>query len=197
VLASIIANMDSKYYTRKGDDGTTGILGESRVTKDHPRPEAIGSLDEANAALGMARAICQAPQSPEILLTVQRDLYNLMAETAASSENAHRFRLINAKRVKWLEEKIESISLIIEPTHEFIVPGDTVSGASLDFARAVVRRAERRLVQLHHKDELENIHLLRYINRLSSLCFVLELLENQTGMGRPPTQAKQTQHKVQ
>jgi cob(I)alamin adenosyltransferase len=82
--------MPSEYYTRKGDDGTTRILGKNRVTKDHPRPEAVGSVDEANAALGMARAICQAPRSPEILLTAQRDLYHLMAEAAASSENAPR-----------------------------------------------------------------------------------------------------------
>jgi cob(I)alamin adenosyltransferase len=95
-------------------------------------------------------------------------------------------------RVKWLEDEIESISLLLKPTNEFIVPGDTVAGASLDFARTVVRRAERRLVQLHQSDELENTHLLRYINRLSSLCFVLELLENQISMGTPPTQAKQT-----
>jgi cob(I)alamin adenosyltransferase len=185
--------MPSEYYTRNGDDGTTGILGESRVTKDHPRPEAVGSVDEANAALGIARAICQAPQSPEILLAVQRDLYHFMAEAAASAKNAHLFRVINDQRVKWLEEEIESISLIIEPTHEFIVPGDTAAGAALDFARTVVRRAERRIVKLHQINELENIYLLHYINRLSSLCFVLELLENQTSTGRPPTLAKQTQ----
>lgn len=184
--------MANEYYTRTGDDGTTGILGETRVSKDHPRPEAVGSVDEANAALGMARAICQAPQTPEILLAVQRDLYHLMAEAAASPKNAPRFRVINARRVKWLEEKIESVSVLIEPTNEFIVPGDTIAGASLDFARTVVRRAERRLVQLRQDDELENIHLLHYINRLSSLCFVLELLENQMIGGAQSTLAKQT-----
>ncbi|MEN8172230.1 MAG: cob(I)yrinic acid a,c-diamide adenosyltransferase [Chloroflexota bacterium] len=185
--------MSSKFYTRTGDEGETGLLGKDRVTKDHPRLEAVGSVDEANAALGIARAICQAPQSPDIILAVQRDLYNLMAETAASVENAEQFRVIQEQRVKWLEDKIEAIGSLIEPTHEFIVPGDTAAGAALDFARAVVRRAERRLVRLHQNDELENTQILRYINRLSSLCFVLELLENQESMGKPPTKAKETQ----
>jgi cob(I)alamin adenosyltransferase len=185
--------MTSDYYTRTGDDGTTSILGKDRVAKNHPRTEAVGSVDEANAALGMARAICQAGQTPGILLSAQRDLYHLMAEAAASPDNAPRFRVINAQRVKWLEEQIETVSLLIEPTNDFIVPGDCTAGASLDFARTVVRRAERRLVQLHRIDELENIHLLHYINRLSSLCFVLELLENQISEGSSSTLAKPTE----
>jgi cob(I)alamin adenosyltransferase len=176
--------MTSDYYTRSGDDGTTSILGKDRVAKNHPRTEAVGSVDEANAALGMARAICQAGQTPGILLSAQRDLYHLMAEAAASPENAHRFRVINAQRVKLLEEQIETESLLIE------LPGDCTAGASLDFARTVVRRAERRLVGIHRIDEFENIHLLHYINRLSSLCFVLELLENQISGETSSTLAK-------
>ncbi len=184
--------MPNEYYTRSGDDGTTGILGEDRVAKDHPRPEAVGSVDEANAALGMARAICQAPQTSEILLSVQRDLYHLMAEVAASPKNAPRFRFIDAQKTKWLEDQIDTISTLIEPINEFIVPGDSTAGASLDFARTVIRRAERRLVRLHRSDQLENTGLLQYINRLSSLCFVLELLENQINEGSSSTLAKQT-----
>ena len=182
--------MSKEFYTRSGDDGTTGILGAERVAKDHPRIEALGSIDEANAALGMARAICQAPQTSEILLSVQRDLYHLMAETAALPENASHFRVLDPKKTKWLEEQIDTISEIIESTNEFIVPGDSAAGASLDFARTVVRRAERRLVQLHCRDLLENNNLLHYINRLSSLCFVLELLENQIIGGSHSTLAK-------
>lgn len=155
-------------------------MGEGRVSKDHPRLEAVGAIDEANAALGMARAACKAPRSPQILLTVQHDLYGLMAEIAATPENAARFRAIDAERVAWLEEQTDMIGASVEIPTGFIVPGDTPAGAALDLARTVARRAERRTVSLWQAGEIENPELLRYLNRLSSLCFVLELLENQT-----------------
>jgi cob(I)alamin adenosyltransferase len=180
----------TKFYSRTGDDGTTGLLGEGRARKDAPRLEAVGALDEANAALGMARATCQAQQSPEILLVAQRDLYGLMAEVAATPENAARFRVIDADRVTWLEEQIAALEDSVEPTNEFIVPGDSGAGAALDLARTVVRRAERRLASLHLDGEIENPELLRYLNRLSSLCFVLELLENQQAGKAQSTLAK-------
>jgi cob(I)alamin adenosyltransferase len=176
----------TKFYTRSGDDGTTGLLGAGRAPKDAPRLEAVGSLDEANAALGLARSACQAPQSGEMILTIQRDLYSLMAEVAALPEHAPRFRSIEAGRVAWLEAQIEAIETLVPTTNEFIVPGDSPAGAALDLARTIVRRAERRLTSLHLAGELHNPELLRYLNRLSSLCFVLELLENlQAGQSRP------------
>ena len=181
----------TKFYTRTGDDGTTGLLGEGRARKDAPRLEAVGALDEANAALGLARAACKAPQTPEIILTAQRDLYALMAETAATPQNAIRFRSIDAARVTWLETQILEIEQSVPPTNEFIVPGDSPAGATLDFARTSVRRAERRLATLYLDGELENPQLLRYLNRLSSLCFVLELLENQQAGQNQPTLAKE------
>ena len=175
----------TKFYTRTGDDGTTGLLGEGRARKDAPRLEAIGALDEANAALGVARAACKTPLSPEIVLTTQRDLYGLMAEVAATPENAAKFRNIDAARVQWLEDQIAIIEAQVAPTNEFIVPGDTAAGAALDLARAIVRRAERRVTGLYLDGELENQELQRYLNRLSSLCFVLELFENQqSGTGK-------------
>ena len=167
------------FYTRTGDDGTTGLLGEGRVRKDSPRLEAVGNLDEANAALGMARAACKVSLSQQIILKAQRDLYGLMAEVAATPENAPRFRTIGAECVAWLEDQIASVGMKVEPTNEFIVPGDTLAGAALDVARTIVRRAERRVISLHLDGKLENPELLRYLNRLSSLCFALELLENQ------------------
>jgi cob(I)alamin adenosyltransferase len=180
--------MTPNLYTRTGDDGSTSLLGEGRVPKDDPRMEAVGALDEANAALGMARAAGKSPQGREILLTVQRDLYGLMAEAAATPENAARFRSIDADRVAWLEAQIAAIEQIVPPMTEFIVPGDTPAGAALDLARTIVRRAERRLVGLQRTGGIDNPELLRYINRLSSLCFALELLENQGSGG--PTLAK-------
>ena len=177
-------------YTRTGDDGTTGLLGEDRISKDHPRIEALGALDEASAALGLARASCQAPQTPPILREVQRDLYKVMAEVAATPENAGKFKGVNAARVAWLEEQADTINKMVRMPKEFILPGDTPSGAALSLARAVVRRAERRVTELSTLEELANPELLRYINRLSSLCFVLELLENQI-TGRSTSLAKE------
>jgi cob(I)alamin adenosyltransferase len=179
-----------KFYTRTGDDGYTDLLGKDRVPKYHPRPEALGALDEANAALGLARAACRSEQSATIILTIQRDLYGLMTEVAATPENALRFRTIHKDRVDWLEAQTETLSKLVEVPRGFIVPGDSPAGAALASARAIVRRAERRVAHLTHNQELENVELLRYINRLSSLIFLLELLENQTAGIDKPTLAK-------
>jgi cob(I)alamin adenosyltransferase len=178
------------FYTRTGDDGYTGLLGEGRVPKYHSTPEAVGTIDEATAALGMARANCQTTDGAALLLAVQRDLYHLMAEVAATPENAPRFRKIDAGRVAWLEQQIDCYSERVELPKEFIVPGDSPGGAALAFARTVVRRAERRVVQLYHDQTIQNPQLLQYLNRLSSLCFVLELYENQAGGEGSPTLAK-------
>lgn len=180
----------TKFYTQTGDDGYTGLLGEGRLAKHAPRMEAIGDLDEATAVLGMARATCQLPQTAELLLVIQRDLYQLMSEIAATPENAARFRKITAERVTWLEEWTDGISLQVSLPKDFILPGDSLPGASLALARTVVRRAERRVAGLLHQAEIENPQLLRYLNRLSSLCFVLELQENQATGKSLPTLAK-------
>ena len=166
------------FYTSKGDDGTTSLLGEGRVAKYHARIEVVGTLDESSAALGLARAQCLDPRSSPILLEAQRDLYKLMAEVAATPENAEKFHFIDAKRVAWLEEQTDAMSQFVEMPKEFILPGDSLAGAALSLARAIIRRAERRVVELFDEEELKNPDLQRYLNRLSSLCFVLELLEN-------------------
>jgi cob(I)alamin adenosyltransferase len=171
----------SPFYTRTGDEGATGLLGEGRVPKFDLRIEALGALDEATAALGLARASVHTPQIGPLLLDVQRDLYHLMAEVGATPDNAARFRKIDEKRVKWLEQQTDAIEKIVEVPKEFIIPGETQPSAALSLARTVVRRAERRVVELFHAGALENVALLAYLNRLSSLCFVLELFENQSG----------------
>ncbi len=165
----------SDYYTRRGDHGTTGLLGDQRVNKDHPRVEAVGALDEANAALGLARAFCPYPEIQPILTTIQGDLYHLMAEVAATPENAARFQVIDANRIGWLEEKIETFGGQFDMPTDFILPGGAPGPAALDFARTIVRRAERRVNALFQAGELSNPEILPYLNRLSSLCFVLEL----------------------
>lgn len=181
----------TKFYTRDGDDGYTGLLGEGRVPKYHPRTSAVGEIDEASAALGVARSICISEQHAALILQVQRDLYGMMAEVAATRENAARFRQIDPTRVAWLEDTLERVSASVAIPKEFILPGDTQSGAALALARTVVRRAERHVAQLFHVGELENFELLHYLNRLSSLCFVLELAENQLAGRSKPTLARE------
>lgn len=174
------------YFTGRGDDGTTGWLGEGRIPKFGSRPEAYGTVDEASAALGMARSLAQAPTVAEAVVEVQRDLYHLMAELASPKEKSSRFRKVDAVRVRWLEDQIEGFGREVELPSEFVVPGDSPAGAAFDLARTVVRRAERLIARLQVEGELENPDLLRYLNRLSSLCFVLELLENRrAGVERP------------
>jgi len=180
----------SPFFTRSGDDGTTGILGEGRLPKNDLRLEVLGTIDEATAVLGIARAACRVAEAADWLIQVQRDLYAVMGEVAATRENAARFRKMDAGRVAWLEERVESISKLVQIPEEFILPGDTFPGAALDLGRTVVRRAERRLVELAQKGELDNPALLQYMNRLSSFCFVLELLENQAAGRQTPTLAK-------
>jgi len=177
------------FYTRTGDDGTTGLLGKNRVSKHHPRIEALGALDEASAALGLARAACQAPSTPVILQQAQRDLYKLMSEVAATPEHAEKFQGIDDTRVAWIEAQIDELNQSVKVPEAFILPGDTPSGAALSLARAVVRRAERRVAKLFAAQGLSNQALMRYLNRLSSLCFVLELAENQAA-GRDTSLAK-------
>ena len=157
----------------------TGMLGEGRLPKYHPRMETVGTLDEATAALGLARSLVQDAALQPILLQTQRDLYGLMAEVAATPENAEKFRSIDAARVDWLEKETDALTEQVEMPKEFILPGETQGSGALALARTVVRRAERRVAEMLAEGELENQALLHYLNRLSSLCFVLELAENQ------------------
>ena len=166
------------FYTRNGDGGTTGMLGNQRIPKHSLRMDAIGSLDEASAALGVVRSQSRSVEVREIVINIQRQLYLVMGEIAASKENAEKFRKIDQTSITWIENVIDRISSQVKIPDEFIVPGDTKGGAFLALARTIVRRAERRVSELFSLNELENENLLSYLNRLSSLCFVLELYEN-------------------
>ncbi len=177
------------YFTRKGDDGTTGWLGSGRIPKDDPRIEALGSLDEASAAMGVARAAARDPRSAPVVLEAQRDLYRMMAEVASPVENSDGFRF-DASRLTWLEQQIETLGRTISMPGEFIVPGDSPAEAAFALARTVVRRAERRLVALSDSGLVKNSAIQEYLNRLSSLLFVLELVENKAA-GTSPTPARQ------
>lgn len=181
----------TNFYTRTGDDGTSGLLGDQRVSKNHPRLEAVGSIDEANSALGLARSFLSNPEQQAMIITIQRDLYNLMAEAAATKENAENFRVIDGSRITWLENQIDQYGNLVEYPKEFIIPGDSRAGAAFDLARTIVRRAERRVATIIHQGVLENMDCLRYLNRLSSLCFILEVWVTSTLNDSPLTLSKE------
>lgn len=165
-----------EYFTRKGDDGTTGYLGEGRLGKDDLRFEALGTLDECSAQCGVVRSKLRNSARREMISQIQRHLYQIMAETSADLKNAPRFRTIGTDQVIWLEEQIDSLSAQVKMPTGFILPGDTELSAEVSVARTVVRRAERRMAALARQGVTENPSLVMYLNRLSSLLFVLEIL---------------------
>jgi cob(I)alamin adenosyltransferase len=180
----------TKFYTQTGDDGYTGVLGEGRLPKHDARMEALGDLDEASAALGMVRAGCTFLETYDLVLKIQRDLYNIMTEISATPENAARFRKISAEQITWLEQKTDQLSEQVQIPKEFILPGDSPRGAVVSLARTIVRRAERHVSFLLLTQQIESTELLRYLNRLSSFLFVLELWENQVSGKPSPTLAR-------
>lgn len=176
-------------YTGKGDQGYTDLLGE-RVPKYAPRPETFGTLDEATSAIGIARAVAQTEETKQALVRVQRDLYLMMAELAfAPGVEQQKYR-ITEEHVRKLEETIDHIGALVPIGRHFVLPGDTLQGATLDFARTVVRRAERLVARLYHDGDVHNEQLLAYLNRLSSLLFVLARYEDHHA-GVTPTPAKE------
>jgi cob(I)alamin adenosyltransferase len=179
----------SHYYTRKGDDGLTTWIGKGRLKKFDLRIETLGSVDEASATLGLARSLSTNPRIKEILLHIQRDLSAMMAEIAADPQEAVKFRTTDKEKVSWLEQQADAIMETVEPPASFVMSGDTPGGGALDMARAVIRRAERRLVELSETGGVENPAVIAYLNRLSSLLFVLELLEIQSAGLPAPSQA--------
>lgn len=178
-----------RWYTATGDDGNTSLLGDERVPKYHPQPEAYGTVDEASAAMGLARALTTRSEVQDVLLVVQRDLYGMMAELAATPSVAAKFRSIDYQRVVWLEETIDRFGELVEMPREFVIPGESSDSAALDLARTIVRRAERLVVKLHDKGISANMEMVHYLNRLSSLCFVMARYED-SARGIPFTLAK-------
>lgn len=171
----------SQFFSGRGDDGYTGLLGPGRVPKFDPRPEAYGAVDEAQAVLGIARASDCSTATAKMLLWVERELYELMAELAASGQDDSPFAgSITAAHVEQLENWIADMESNVEMPKGFVIPGDSEPGAILNLARTVVRRAERRAVLLVHQGLLRNEQVVRYLNRLSSLLFLCALVEDRT-----------------
>lgn len=179
-----------RIYTAKGDQGQTDLLG-ARVAKDDPRIDLLGTIDETTCAVGLGRAHVTGATESETLIQVQRDLYQIMAELAFTNDLRPASMHFHAGRVAWLEAEIERITATVSLPPQFIIPGDTVGGAALDVARTVARRAERLAVGLSDESAINNPEILRYLNRLSSLLFILARAED-SKEGNGPRLAKQT-----
>lgn len=170
----------AKIYTRKGDDGTTSLWYGGRVPKTDARTEAYGSIDEANSALGVARALCKADNQADLhttILSLQQDLFVAGAELATSPEAAGRLQdgvsRITDGMVEALEVDIDRYMNQVDLPPQFVIPGGTELSAALDVARTAIRRAERRVVELSESEALASDSVLRFLNRASDLAFAL------------------------
>jgi cob(I)alamin adenosyltransferase len=169
-----VVERNARVATRTGDDGSTGLLGAGRVPKWHPRMEALGAIDEATSALGLARAQLADPAVGGVILALQQDLYLLMAELATPPEHYERLGLrITAEHLAKIDGTLEDFRTRTRIGHQFIIPGASVGGAALDLARTIIRRGERQVARLLHDGEVGNAEMLRYLNRASDLVFVL------------------------
>lgn len=166
-----------KIYTARGDQGSTDLLGE-RVDKHDPRISLIGTLDESTSSIGLGRAHATWNNANELLIQAQRDLYQIMAELAFVDRIRPEALHFEAARIDWLEATIAGVQETVELPREFVLPGETVAGAALDVARTVVRRAERQAVKLTTDGVIDNPEIIRYLNRLSSLLFILARAED-------------------
>lgn len=161
----------TQYYTKTGDKGDTGVVG-GRSKKTDPRFAAIGDIDEVNATLGVALSFVDNNEIAQIIIKQQNLLFTVGAELAKTAQAR-----VNSTHVDDLEKAIDDLAGKVKPQTSFLLPNGTKSASFLHLARAVTRRAERSLWKLHEIEPL-NTELLRYVNRLSSLLFVLARHQN-------------------
>jgi cob(I)alamin adenosyltransferase len=167
----------SSIVTKGGDGGETSLLYGGRVAKDDVRTEAYGALDEAISALGLARALCIQPGVQERILELQRECFTVGAELATGKGQRPKlekhFPTLKADAVDALEAEVHHLEATVGLPDGFVIPGGCPGAAAIDLGRTLIRRAERRAVTLHRQGELENPEVLRYLNRLSDLLFML------------------------
>jgi cob(I)alamin adenosyltransferase len=164
-----------RIYTRRGDDGTTGLYFGGRRRKDDPVVEAYGTVDEAQACMGLARAEAErGSELDQLLVALERDLWTVMAELATEPENRHKLGdLMGAERVGELEAHIDDLKARFDLPAEFVVPGQNRTSAALDLARTVVRRAERLALAVLDERAIEGSQVVPYLNRLSDLLWTM------------------------
>lgn len=175
----------NRIYTRTGDDGTTGLGDGARVAKDALRVEAFGTIDEANAAIGMARLYIGDADLDAVLSRIQNDLFDAGADLCTPETDKdlgyEPLRIIDAQVVR-LEAEIDRLNARLQPLRSFVLPGGTAASAHLHLARTMVRRAERAIVALAREEKLGEA-VIRYVNRLSDLLFVMGRIANDEGRG--------------
>jgi cob(I)alamin adenosyltransferase len=186
----------AKIYTRRGDDGSTGLFGGPRVHKDDLRVSAYGDVDELNSSLGVAREELAKDDLLAIVDRLQNELFNLGAElaTPSVSDAPKMIPTIIAGDVERLEQEIDRLTAELPEQKHFILPGGSKAGAALHVARTVCRRAERLVVELARTEKV-SVEALAYLNRLSDLLFVMARAANLRAGGReiawiPATPAK-------
>jgi cob(I)alamin adenosyltransferase len=172
-----------RIYTRTGDDGSTGLHGGGRASKGSPRVEAFGEVDEANAAIGLARATALPPPVDAALERAQRALFTVGALLASPPGRAPGVSPVTEDDVSLLERAIDALEAGLTPLRTFVLPGGSEAAARLHVARTVCRRAERAVVRLSEAEPVDPI-LVRYLNRLSDLLFV-QAREANRAQGRP------------
>ena len=165
-----------KIYTKTGDDGNTGLQGDFRIAKSHPRILAYGTVDEANAMIGVVLSNVLDDDVREVLNTIQNELFLLGSDLSNQNLNDLKNR-ISLDMVEKLEKIIDKFELELPPITNFILPGGNVAAAQIHQVRTIVRRAETLVVQLSDKDEI-NSNCIKYLNRLSDLMFVMGRLIN-------------------
>ena len=167
----------SRIYTKSGDDGTTGLLYGGRTSKGADLVDALGDIDEAVSALGVARACCMDEQRSALILSLQRDLFVVAADLATNPTHRDRLvsgiSLVDSSMAIKIEESIDALTLAQPLRPVFVVPGTTPQEAAIDLARSVVRRAERHTVQARAVGALVTDEVLSYLNRLSDLLYVV------------------------
>lgn len=168
-----------KLYTRTGDDGTTGLFGGGRVSKDHPRVEAYGTVDELNASIGAAAAACDPaiPLHQRMLIIfreLQSRLFDIGADLATPQGNKHEAKILRMtdQHIAEVEQWIDEIDAGNTPMKHFVLPGGTELAARLHLARTICRRAERKMVRLSHSESV-NADAIVYVNRVSDLLFAM------------------------
>lgn len=174
----------NKIYTRTGDDGTTGLVDGSRVPKHAARMEAIGAVDEANSALGLALVVLDGDAARDIR-RLQNDLFDLGADLATPGEDfapSEMVLRIVPAQAAWLERRIDALNEKLEPLKSFVLPGGGEAAARVHVARAAVRRAERAMTALAAQAPV-NPAALAFVNRLSDYLFVLARALNAAGAG--------------
>lgn len=163
-----------KIYTRTGDDGTTGVLGPGRVKKSDARVEAYGSVDELNASLGVVRAADTAGWLTAELAAIQSKLFNVGAELAATApEHLAKLERVSDDEIAVLEALIDRLEQDLPALTRFVLPAGAPLAAQLHLARTVCRRAERRVVALREREPAVEARVVRYLNRLADLLFVM------------------------